>query len=159
MSAPVRIFLLVSGVILVLPAGCAAVFTPVMFLSAFGPDPLGGTLGETFADLLYFVPLGWASVLGGVQLLRCANRGSLSVPAPRWLLAAAGILLLMPGVSFLLSLGIMPRILAPTNPQRMENLTVVLFTPVWVAGGAYLLWRLRQRMSETISDTPPNSNP
>ena len=159
MSAPVRIFLLVSGVILVLPAGCAAALTPVMFLSAFGPDPLGAEPGETFADLLYFVPLGWATVLGGVQLLRCANRGSLSVPAPRWLLAAAGILLLMPGVSFLLSLGIMPRILAPTNPQRMENLAVVLLTPVWVALGAYLLWRLRQRMSETISDTPPNSNP
>ena len=159
MSAPVRIFLLVSGVILVLPAGCAAALTPVMFLSAFGPDPLGAEPGETFADLLYFVPLGWATVLGGVQLLRCANRGSLSVPAPRWMLATAGILLLMPGVSFLLSLGIMPRILGPTNPQRMENLTVILLTPVWVALGAYLLWRLRQRMSETISDTPPNSNP
>jgi hypothetical protein len=159
MSAPVRIFLLVSGVILVLPAGCAAALTPMMFLSAFGPDPFGGTPGETFADLLYFVSLGWAITLGGVQLLRCANRGSLSVPAPRWMLAAAGILLLMPGVSFLLSLGIMSRILAPTNPQQIENLTVVIFTPVWVALGAYLLWRLWQRISETVSDTPPNSKP
>jgi hypothetical protein len=159
MSALVRIFLLVSGVILVLPAGCAAALTPMMFLSAFGPDPFGGTPGETFADLLYFVPLGWAITLGGVQLLRCANRGSLSVPAPRWMLAAAGILLLMPGVSFLLSLGIMSRILAPTNPQQIENLIVIILTPVWVALGAYLLWRLRQRISETVSDTPPNPNP
>jgi hypothetical protein len=131
----------------------------MMFLSAFGPDPFGGTPGETFAILLYFVSLGWAIVLGGVQLLRCANRGSLSAPAPRWLLAAAGILLLMPGVSFILSLGIMPRILSSTNPQQIENLTVVIFTPVWVALGAYLLWRLRLRATEIISDTPPNSIP
>jgi hypothetical protein len=159
MSTPVRIFLLVSGIILLLPAGWAAALTPMIVLSAFGPDPLGGTPGETSADLLYLVSVSWAIVLGGVQLLRCANRGSLSLPAPRWLLATAGILLLMPGVSFLLSLGIMSRILAPTNPQRTENLIVVMFTPVWVALGAYLLWRLRQRKSATISDTPPNSSP
>ena len=148
MSSGTRFLMVLVGALLLLPGGCSALFTPMLLTSMFGKDPLGiGEAAEFFTLALYCVSVGYALALGGVCLIRLAIRQGPPVPAPGWLLATMGVLLLMPGVAIVLDWfwGYLARALEPTNPQWGTNLTFVILAPVFAAVGGFLLWRVRQR--------------
>jgi hypothetical protein len=138
-----RFIMVALGAMLLLPAACSAKFTPLLVKSASGGDPLGidARPWEMFFVFLYFVPIGYAIALCGGWFIKCAfSHGGRIVP--RWLMVAAGLLLLMPGISVaaLFIQGEVERILGPRNPQAF-NLAVVLFgslqccrTPIAMAG-------------------------
>jgi hypothetical protein len=143
-----RFVMATLGAILLLPGACSARFTPLFVRSASGRDPLGidARPWEMFFVFLYFVPIGYAIALGGGWLIKCAYSNA-SPMAPRWLMATAGILLLMPGISVaaLFAEGDVARTLGPRNPQAAFNLSIVLLGPVLAAAGAFLLWRAKAR--------------
>jgi len=148
MSNVMRFLMVIVGGLLLLPGVCSAVFTPMLLTSASGKDPLGlGDAAGFFTLALYCVSVGYALALGGIWLIRLAIRQGPPVPAPGWLLAPMGVLLLMPGVSIVLDWywGYLARALDPTNPQWGTNFTFVILAPVFVAIGGFLLWHLRQR--------------
>jgi uncharacterized membrane protein HdeD (DUF308 family) len=100
-------------------------------------------LGNVF---LYFVPIGYAIALCGAWLIKSAySHRARSVP--RWLMVAAGLLLLMPGISVaaLFIEGDVERTLGPRNPQAAFNLAVVLFGSLQCVAGLLLLWRAKPR--------------
>jgi len=148
MSSLKRLLLAVMGAILLLPGGCSLMFTPMLLISAFGRDPIGlGAAGEFFSVALYCVSVGFAIALGGVWLIKCALSRNTVAPVPRWGLTAAGVLLLMPGVSITLdwSWGYLARALHPANPQWGLNASFVALAPVCVGVGVFLLWRAHRR--------------
>src|SRR5262245_60975131 len=95
-----RFLMAALGVMFLLPGACSAAFTPLLVKSASGSDPLGidARHWEMFFIFLYFVPIGYAIALCGGWLIKCAYSHGGRI-LPRWLMVAAALLLLMPGIS------------------------------------------------------------
>ena len=131
MSNSERVFLVIVGAILLLPAACSVAFTPMMFSYEVG--------GSAFAAWLFYLSLGYAIALGGLRLLHASKRGNWSAPAPRWLSICSGLVLLLPGVSAAIVIwGLISGAFADRNE---EYIFLVIVAPFFVILGVYNLWR------------------
>jgi len=138
-----QIIMVVMGLLLLVPGGCSLLSTPLLVLSLVELDPFGGSR-PLIGDMLYYWPLGVAIALGGYKLLKSSHDPDGSVAAPGWLLLSAGILLLMPAVSTIVSwaYGYLPKMLSATNPMLTIDILHVFVAPAaFVAGGVFLLRR------------------